>query len=71
MKIISEYDGNAILTSTPRFAAANNFNNKIEGKVIDINLRSTELEYKDTKIIVPNDFVYSSAVTVKKQKINN
>ena len=47
----------------------NNFNNKIEGTVIDINLRSTELEYKDTKIIVPNDFVYSSAVTVKKTKI--
>lgn len=37
-----------------------------EGKVIDINLRLTTLEHKDTIILVPNHTVYSAVITVKK-----
>jgi small-conductance mechanosensitive channel len=39
-----------------------------EGKVIDINLRLTTLEYKDTIILVPNHTVYSAVITVRKSK---
>lgn len=41
---------------------------KTQGTVIDINLRLTTLEYKDFVILVPNNTLYNTVVSVKKQK---
>ncbi|MDP3787712.1 MAG: mechanosensitive ion channel [Candidatus Chromulinivorax sp.] len=40
---------------------------KFEGKIIDINLRLTTLEYKGNLVLVPNHTLYAAVVTVKKQ----
>lgn len=39
---------------------------KFEGKIIEINLRSTTLEYQGNITIIPNHTLYGSVVTVKK-----
>ncbi len=41
---------------------------KFEGKIIDINLRLTTLEYNDNYVLIPNHTLYTAVVTVKKQK---
>jgi small-conductance mechanosensitive channel len=43
---------------------------KFEGKIIDINLRMTTLEYKGDIILIPNHTLYSSIIRVKKQTEN-
>lgn len=40
---------------------------RFEGKIIDINLRLTTLQYKDSIILIPNHTLYAAIVTVKKQ----
>ncbi|MBP6869897.1 mechanosensitive ion channel [Candidatus Babeliales bacterium] len=42
---------------------------KFEGKVIDINLRMTILEYKGNQVLVPNHTLYSSIITIKKNEL--
>ncbi len=37
-----------------------------EGKIIDINLRLTTLEYKGNLVLIPNHTLYSAIVTVQK-----
>lgn len=50
------------------YFTSNELKQNLEGKVIDINLRCTELEYNGNKILIPNNLMYRSAVTVKKAK---
>ncbi len=40
---------------------------KFEGKIIDINLRMTTLEFQGNHILVPNHTLYAAVVMVKKQ----
>ena len=42
---------------------------KFEGKIININLRLTTLEYKGNLVLVPNHTLYAAIVTVQKQEI--
>lgn len=39
-----------------------------EGKIIDINLRVTTLEYQGNLVLVPNHTLYAAVVTIKKQE---
>jgi small conductance mechanosensitive channel len=41
---------------------------KFEGKIIDINLRLTTLEFKDNLILIPNHTLYAAVVMVRKTK---
>lgn len=41
---------------------------KFEGKIININLRLTTLEYKGNLVLVPNHTLYAAIVTVQKQE---
>jgi small-conductance mechanosensitive channel len=41
---------------------------KFQGKIIDINLRMTTLEWNGDIVLVPNHTLYSAVVIVKKQK---
>lgn len=45
---------------------SNELQQNLEGKVIDIDLRCTELKYNGNKILIPNNLIYRSAITVKK-----
>jgi len=40
----------------------------IEGKIMDINLRETTLEFEGKTIVVPNRILYSCAVIIEKKK---
>jgi len=40
----------------------------VEGKIVDINLRETTLEFEGNQIVVPNRILYSCAVTIQKDK---
>ena len=40
----------------------------VEGKIIDINLRETTLEFEKNTIVIPNRLIYSCAVTIDKNK---
>ncbi len=40
---------------------------KFQGKIIDINLRVTTLEYQGHRVLVPNHTIYGAVVTVKSQ----
>ncbi len=42
-------------------------NPKVEGKIIDINLQRTTLEFEGNLILVPNSILYSSMISIKKQ----
>ena len=44
---------------------------KFEGKIIDMNLRMTTLEYKENLILIPNHTLYSVVICVKKQNKNS
>ena len=41
---------------------------KTEGRITDINLRLTTLEFENNRILVPNHILYSAVVTVKQNK---
>jgi len=42
-------------------------NDKVQGKVIDINLRMTILEDEGNKILIPNHILHKSVITIKKE----
>ena len=45
---------------------SNDMRRTIEGKIIDINLRITTLEFENSKILVPNSVLYHCVVVVQK-----
>lgn len=53
------------------YFTSNELKQSIEGMVTDINLRYTELEFKGNKILVPNNLVYRSGITIQNNKENN
>ena len=46
---------------------SNEMSREIEGKIVDINLRITTLNFEDKIILVPNHILYSAVVIVKKR----
>ena len=44
----------------------NEMQRPVEGKIIDINLRETFLEFQGNRIVIPNRIIYSCAVTIIK-----
>lgn len=40
---------------------------KFEGRIVDINLRLTTLEYQGDMVLIPNSTLYAAIVTIKKQ----
>lgn len=48
------------------YISCDSSNIKFEGKVIDINLRITTLEYQENKVLVPNNTLHKVVITIKK-----
>lgn len=46
-------------------------NSKFEGKITDIDLRTTTVVYENNKILIPNQILYEAVITVAKPKIQN